>query len=123
MSSILEIKADDWESVVANENRPVVVEYWHDKCVICKEMKQIYESQLENYGDDVKFTRMNLLESRENRVFAIMNGVRSTPTFIVYCEGRPIGSIIGSREQEKFSDELKTILDKTHNCLKATPIE
>lgn len=123
MSSILDIQADDWESAVANENRPVVVEYWHDKCVICKEMKPIYESQPENYGEDVKFTRMNLLESRENRVFAIRNGVRSTPTFIVYCDGRPIGSIIGAREREEFSNELKMIIDKADSCLKATPFE
>lgn len=123
MSSIIDVKAGDWESTVANETRPVVVEYWHDKCVICKEMKPIYESQPENYGDDIKFTRMNLLESRENRVFAIRNGVRSTPTFIVYCEGRPIGNIIGAREQVEFSDELKMIIEKADSCLRATPFE
>ena len=123
MSNILDFKADDWEKTVFNETRPVVVEYWHDKCVICKEMKPVYESQPEKYGDEVKFTRMNLLESRENRIFAIRNGVRSTPTFIVYCEGRPIGNIIGQREPEEFTDELKKTIEKADSCLKATPLD
>lgn len=123
MSSILDIQADDWEREITQEKRPVVVEFWHHKCVVCKEMKPIFEEQPKKYGESVKFTKMNLLESKENRVLAIRNGVRSTPTFIVYCEGRPIGQIIGYREPEEFTKELKMIIDHTDSCMKATPIE
>lgn len=123
MSSILDIQADDWEREITQEKRPVVVEFWHHKCVVCKEMKPIFEEQPKKYGESVKFTKMNLLESKENRVLAIRNGVRSTPTFIVYCEGRPIGQIIGYREPEEFTKELKMIIDHTDSCMRATPIE
>ena len=123
MSSIIDIQADDWDDEIVGEKRPVVVEYWHHKCVVCKEMKPIYESQPEKYGDDVKFTRMNLLESKENRVFAIRNGVRSTPTFIVYCEGRPVGQMIGKRDPDEFTSELKLIIDNADKCLISTPLE
>ena len=123
MASILDIQADDWEREITQEKRPVVVEFWHHKCVVCKEMKPIFEEQPKKYGESVKFTKMNLLESKENRVFAIRNGVRSTPTFIVYCEGRPIGQIIGYMEPEEFTKELKMIIDHTDSCMKSTPIE
>lgn len=123
MSSILDIQADDWEREITQEKRPVVVEFWHHKCVVCKEMKPIFEEQPKKFGESVKFTKMNLLESKENRVLAIRNGVRSTPTFIVYCKGRPIGQIIGYREPEEFTKELKMIIDHTDSCLKSTPIE
>jgi thioredoxin 1 len=123
MSGILDIQVNDWETEVVNEKRPVVVEYWHDKCVICKEMKPLYEAQPEKYGEAVKFTRMNLLQSKENRVFAIRNGVRSTPTFIVYCSGRPIGQIIGHRESNEFTSELKMIIDNADSCMMSTPID
>ena len=123
MSSIVEIRSKDWVNAVEQEKSPVVVEYWHNKCVVCKEMKPIYEAQPAKYGEAVKFLRMNLLESKENRIFAIQNGVRSTPTFIVYCEGRPVGQIIGQRENGEFTDELKMIIKNANSCLKATPIE
>ena len=123
MSSILDIQADDWEREITQEKSPVVVEFWHHKCVVCKEMKPIFEEQPKKFGESVKFTKMNLLESKENRVLAIKNGVRSTPTFIVYCEGRPIGQIIGYREPEEFTIELKMIIDHTDSCMRATPIE
>jgi thioredoxin 1 len=122
MSSIADIQAEDWAKVIVQEKRPVVVEYWHHKCVVCKEMKPIFEAQPEKFNE-VKFARMNLLESKENRVFAIRNGVRSTPTFVVYCEGRPIGQIIGQREPDEFTDELKMIIENADNCLKGTLIE
>jgi len=66
---------------------------------------------------------MNLLESKENRVFAIRNGVRSTPTFIVYCEGRPVGQMIGQRDSDEFTSELKLIIDNADKCLISTPLE
>ena len=123
MSGIIEIQSTEWENQVTKEKRPVVVEYWHNKCPVCIEMKPVFEAQPKKYGDKVKFTKMNLLENKENRVFAIRNGVRSTPTFIVYCEGRPIGQLIGYREPDEFTNELKMIIENTDSCLRSTPIE
>ncbi|MFC1802500.1 thioredoxin family protein [Thermoproteota archaeon] len=123
MSGILDIQASNWEEMVEKEKRPVVVEYWHDKCPACKEMKPTYYAQPEKYGEAVKFTRMNLLENKENRVFAIRGGVRSTPTFIVYCDGRPIGQIVGFRKLDSFTAELRTLIENADSCLMSTPIE
>jgi thioredoxin 1 len=123
MSEIIDIQATDWEKEVAQEKLPVVIEYWHHKCTVCLEMKPTYEAQPNKFGTNVKFTKMNLLESKENRVFAIRGGVRSTPTFVIYCEGRPIGQIIGYRDLDDFTSELRAIIGHAHNCLMSTPIE
>ena len=123
LSSIIDLQVDDWVEKVEREERPVVVEYWHHKCVVCVEMKPIFAAQPQKYDNAVVFARINLLESKENRVFAIKNGVRSTPTFVVYCVGRPIGQIIGRREPKEFAEELKMIIDNADNCLKATPLK
>jgi thioredoxin 1 len=123
MSIILDIQEEDWEIEVLQEKRPVVVEFWHHKCAVCKEMNPIFEQQPKKFGDKVKFIKMNLLESKENRVFAIRNGIRSTPTFVVYCEGRPIGQIIGYREADDFTNELRMLIDNSKSCLKSTPLE
>jgi hypothetical protein len=66
---------------------------------------------------------MNLLESKENRVFAIKGGVRSTPTFAVYCEGRPIGQIIGYRDLNDFTSEIRALLGHADNCLMSSPLD
>ena len=81
MTEPIDIQSSEWAEQVEPEDRPVMVEYWHHKCVACKKMKPIYEAQPMIFGDEIKFTRMNLLESKENRRFAIRGGVRSTPSF------------------------------------------
>ena len=123
MSSVADIQASEWGSAVESMDKPVVVEYWHHKCPICVEMKPVFDAQTAKHGDSVYFKRMNLLETKENRVFAIRNGVRSTPTFIVYCLGRPIGQIIGKRSIDEFSSELELILENVDSCLEGTPVE
>ncbi|MBT7187579.1 thioredoxin family protein [Candidatus Bathyarchaeota archaeon] len=123
MPGPIDIQSSEWMELVESEERPVMVEYWHHKCVACKQMKPIYEAQPELFGNEIKFIRMNLLESKENRKFAIRGGVRSTPTFILYCQGRPVGQIIGSRRPDDFTDEIRALVDNAENCLMATPLE
>ena len=123
MPGPIDIQSSEWMELVESEERPVMVEYWHHKCVACKQMKPIYEAQPELFGNEIKFTRMNLLESKENRKFAIRGGVRSTPTFILYCQGRPVGQIIGSRRPDDFTDQIRALVDNAENCLMATPLE
>ena len=123
MPGPIDIQSSEWAEKVESEDSPVMVEYWHHKCVSCKQMKPIYEAQPGIFGEEIKFTRMNLLESKENRRFAIRGGVRSTPTFILYCQGRPVGQIIGSRRPDDFTEEIRMLVDNADNCLLATPLE
>ncbi|MBN2334865.1 hypothetical protein JXL21_04850, partial [Candidatus Bathyarchaeota archaeon] len=120
MAKLVDIQHTDFEAEVLNSGKPTVVEYWHHKCPACETMKPIYET-MPGRVEGAKFTRMNLLESRENRVHAIKEGVRSTPTFLVYCAGRPIGAIIGVRELEEMEAELKALVDASDSCLLGTP--
>jgi len=123
MPEPIDIQSSEWAEQVESEERPVMVEYWHHKCTSCKQMKPIYERQPGIFGDEIKFTRMNLLESKENRKFAIRGGVRSTPTFILYCQGRPVGHIIGSKRPDDFTEEIRALASNADNCLLATPLE
>lgn len=123
MSKLIDIQHSDWEKEVVNEDRPVMVEFWHHKCKVCIEMKPIVEKLPEIIGDEVKLARLNLLESKENRVFAIKGGIRSTPTFVIYCKGNPTGQIIGGGEEEDFIAELRMLIENADKCKIGTPIE
>ena len=59
MPGPIDIQSSEWMELVESEERPVMVEYWHHKCVACKQMKPIYEAQPELFGNEIKFIRMN----------------------------------------------------------------
>ena len=120
---IQDIQHTDFETVVSASKEPVVVEYWHHKCPACEEMKPIYEKLEARLKGRARLARMNLLESRENRVLAIKQGVRSTPTFMIYCGGAPIGVMLGVKTLDEMEAEVKALLDVRDSCLKSTPLE
>jgi thioredoxin-like negative regulator of GroEL len=120
---IRDIQHTDFEPAVSASKEPVVVEYWHHKCPACEEMKPIYEKLEARLMGRARLVRMNLLESRENRVLAIKQGVRSTPTFMIYCGGAPIGVILGVRTLDEMEAEVKVLLEVRDSCLKGTPLE
>jgi thioredoxin-like negative regulator of GroEL len=123
MDSLIDIQAEDWEDQVENSDQPVIVEYWHHKCPACQKMMPIYEKMPEIFGDKAKFTRMNLLDSKENRVFAIRQGVRGTPTFKIFCTGREVGEVVGIRNEYELKEEITRVIDYKEACLMSTPLE
>jgi thioredoxin-like negative regulator of GroEL len=122
MVKIIEFNVDDWDVVIEESYKPVVVEFWHNKCPACEKMKPIYEKISEEMADSIKFTKMNLLERRENRKHAIQIGVRSTPTFMIFCNGILIGSLVGIYKKEDLKDQIKKIINNKEFCLMATPL-
>ena len=123
MAQLLDIQSTDWDKEIVQEDRPVMVEYWHERCQSCKEMAPIIEKLPEILGEGVKLARMNLLETKENRKFAIRGGIRSTPTFVVYCKGEATGQIIGSMEEKDFIEQLKMLIENADKCTPGTPID
>lgn len=119
----MDVQVDNWDKEVSASEKPVVAEFWHQKCLICQEMEPIVERLPSKLGDKANFVRLNVLKSRENRVFAINLGVRSTPTFMILCGGRPIGSIVGERNLDQLVQEVTSILENKDSCLAATPLE
>ena len=123
MSKVKELQADDWESEVLNAEGPVVVDFWHDKCGWCLKLNPIY-AQLPEQFEEVKFAKMNILESEENRRIAMENGVMGTPTIKVYCDGRNVGEVVGFRPLRRLVKDLGEIFAEKEDCLKqSTPLE
>lgn len=124
MSEVVEIKAEAWEREVLSADRPVVVDFWHHMCGWCNKLNPIYDQLPDNYGDRVKFVKVNILQSPENRDLAINMGVLGTPTLKFFCDGRNVGEIVGYRPLDRLIKEIDEILDKSDECLeKSTPLE
>ena len=123
MPGVSEIQASQWASEVVKAEGPVVVDFWHNMCAWCKKLNPVF-AQLPEAIPGVKFLKVNILESPENRKVAIDSGVMGTPTIKVFCEGRPISELVGFKPLEKLVSELNEILDQKDSCLdQSTPLE
>ena len=123
MSDVIELSSDTWDKEVLSSQSPVVIDFWHNMCGWCLKLNPIFDQMPEHF-DDVKFAKMNVLESAENRNMALGVGVMGTPTIKVFCSGRDVGELVGFRTIEALKSELKDIIDKYEVCLKqSTPLE
>lgn len=120
---VVEIQAGDWEREVLRSEKPVVVDFWHPMCGWCIRLNPVYDQLPERFGDRVKFLKVNILQSPENRRLALSLGIVGTPTLKLFCNGRSVGEIVGYRPMDRLIEEIERLLEKKDECLgQSTPL-
>jgi len=115
MSSVSEVNSSNWENEILHQNALVVVDFWHTQCSWCKLLEPIFTEVAEEYKGKVKFAKLNVSESKDNRNIAVKYGVWGTPTLAFFCAGKLVGSLAGFRPKEG----LKKLVDdnlQQHQC-------
>lgn len=98
---MIELNKENFESEVLNcTEKPVFVDFWGDKCEVCKELMPGVHELAEKYEDKIKFTSLNTSAARR---LAISQRVLGLPTMIVYKNGEKSATVT--------SDKIKTIAD------------
>ncbi|MBI3588653.1 thioredoxin fold domain-containing protein [Candidatus Micrarchaeota archaeon] len=123
MSGAVSVDVGSWKAEVINSKTPVLVDFWHDSCVWCKKLEPIYDELSGEFSGKVKFAKLNVLTSDENNKLASEYGVQGTPTLILFCQGKPIGSIVGFRLKGVLKEEIQHLMETHEDCFKQqTPL-
>ena len=121
MNVVKDLNAKEWDASLKNADRPLVVEFWHDQCMWCKNLAPIFEEVEKDYPN-ATFARLNILATKENSVLGEKYGIMGTPTTKIFCNGRTVGEIIGFKQKAAFKADLDRILQNSNNCLQnSTP--
>ena len=118
MSEVLDVSAGDWEKEILKSNTLVLVDFWHERCPWCKKLAPIYSEVAKEYEGKVKFAKLDVLESQDNREIAVKYGIMGTPTLVFFCEGRPIETIAGFQPKERLKQLVDDMVDKHRECVK-----
>jgi len=116
-TSVIDVNAKNWEKEVLKSNVPVVVEFWHQRCIWCLRLTPIYNELSKEYEGKLKFAKVNIFESHENQHLAIHYGVMGTPTLIFFCQGRPVDAIVGFRPKDHLKTEIDHVLSHSKECI------
>jgi thioredoxin 1 len=105
MAKTTEVNDPQFESEVLKAEVPVLVDFWAPWCGPCRMVEPIVEELAEEYGDKVKFLRMN---TDDNVNTSSQYGIRAIPTLLVFKGGQPVGQVIGFRPKS----DLKKVIDQ-----------
>jgi thioredoxin 1 len=111
------VEADDlsWEKNVERETKPVAVMFYSPTCAFCHQMEPYFKNYAEEYRNSVIFVRINIMT---NQWTAERYGVRSTPTFKFFCDGKPVQEMVGAIYPALLKKMVDDVLIHGKECAK-----
>jgi thioredoxin 1 len=97
---------DAFTAEVLESDTPVLVDFTAAWCPPCRVMKPIL-AELEAERDDL---RVMTIDVDANQATAARYGVLSMPTFMLFRDGAPVLTLVGSRPRRKLERELAEVL-------------
>ena len=82
---MIELNKENFDGEIINyTEKPVLVDFWGDKCEICKQLMPGVHELEGKYGDKIKFASLNTTGARR---LAISQKVLGLPTLVIYKNG------------------------------------
>jgi thioredoxin 1 len=97
---------DAFTAEVLESETPVLVDFTAAWCPPCRVMKPIL-AELEAERGDLRVVTMDV---DANQATAARYGVLSMPTFMLFRDGAPVLTLVGSRPRKRLERELAGVL-------------
>ena len=96
--SAIQVNKDNFQEVVLNSDKPVLVDFWASWCGPCRMVAPVLE-EIANERSDVKVCKVNVDEEPE---LAGRYNVMSIPTLLVVKEGQVVNQAVGARPKSQI---------------------
>jgi thioredoxin len=86
---------------------PVLMEYYSPMCAYCKTLDPILDQLASEYAGQIKVGKMNI---DQNALTASQYDIMSTPTMILFKNGKQINKLLGAVSKEEIEKHLRYVL-------------
>jgi thioredoxin 1 len=107
-----EVNEGNFEQVVLQSEKPVLVDFWAQWCRPCGELAPVVESVAEHYAKSARVVKLNVDQSP---AVAQRYGIQGIPTLILFQEGKERERIIGLVSREKVARTIGAYVDSDLN--------
>ncbi len=108
------VDSTNFEEQVLKSKGLIIVDFWAPWCPWCRKLAPDYETLSNEYGDRVKFAKLNADDSPS---IAEQYGVQGLPTLKFFCGGRTVGELTGYRPKPMLKAEIENMVAHYKECL------
>lgn len=101
---VVMLNNDNFEEVVSNSTKPVLVDFYADWCGPCQMLAPVIDEIAEELKDEAVVCKLNVDEARD---IAVEFRVATIPTLMVFKNGENTETVIGTRPKDEIIDLLK----------------
>ena len=109
MAHPIDITDDSFNAEVVQSDTPVLVYFWAEWCGPCKMIAPIVEELAEEFGDKIKFTKLDVDTNPQS---ATNFGIRGIPTLLIFNGGKPVETVVGAVPKSVLKKKLDAALAK-----------
>ena len=103
------VSSEDFEAEVLGSDLPVVVEFYSDSCIPCKQLSPILGGLEDDYEDQVKVVKVNV---NFDAGLAQKYEVAASPTLLFFKDGSEVERIRGLVKRPKLEETVKQVIIK-----------
>jgi thioredoxin 1 len=104
-----------WEKTIEQEKKPVAVMFYSPTCAFCHQMEPYFRTYAAEYRGSIIFLKINIVA---NSWTAERYGVRSTPTFKFFCDGKAVQEMVGAVYPALLKKMVDEVLVHGKECAK-----
>ena len=103
--SAIQVNKDNFQEVVLNSDKPVLVDFWADWCGPCRMLAPVLEELAREHEGELQVGKVNVDEEMS---LAQQFGVTSIPMLLLFKDGKPVAKSVGYRPKA----ELEALLEQ-----------
>jgi thioredoxin 1 len=107
MANAVEITDANFEELIKNSDKPILIDFWAEWCGPCKMLTPVIEELALEYKGKAIIGKLDV-DSNPNT--SAMFGVRSIPTLLVFKNGEVVDKQVGVVPKNILAQKLDAIL-------------
>ena len=103
----VEINEQNFEELVINSGKPVVLDFWAVWCGPCRMLAPFIEEMHTEYGDKAIIDKVDVDSNNE---IAMKYGIRNIPTVLFIKNGEVADKVVGAVPKSTLTSKLDSLL-------------